>query len=658
MMTDSLKPLLMDQITSNNKKALIFLENREQAIDFITWNGTIDNEKIIIALSPGAMFELDKANIVYSIAEDYYTLDELYRIGFGNFVHVENLCKIIDFEIQQHEPEFKEHGIMPAMFSYYFMKPTYDTIVTKIFQVTKILNYENPSHVYVYQSQKYPFGTSDSAPYIFFDQRETFLSNILSLKKWDFTIQIVDIKIKQKDNKTKQTKTSIYPTIRKKAVKRLTNNPILYDLALGLQKEGFNGFFYWLNNLVSHEEKTAVLLYGSGYNWDDSFNYLSAKRIYPIYRIFDDFNWLNLANNPNLKNIGNVWSKLESNIEVKNILTYNDIDFSTILKDRIEYLINDMSKACLLAFHETTKYIKVKKINAIIASMLSTCVAHSVAQAAHKSNIPVITWQHGGYGMSESHPLVDYIDIINSDYHFVFGEGVLESLSESAGKYGTQLVEIGSASLERIESRNTEVKTNSKRQKILYATSAYLGNNNFISTYPPCLDSLFWTTQKEIVDFLGKYPENSVTVKLHPSTGHTHILESYVYDKGYPNFKFITNEKTFTELLPLTDVVIIDLPYTTILQALMTNKPIFAYTGHHHYNNVAHDTLSKRAICPKELDIFISELEQYMSAGIYKANIKNTDFIKLYGISSNNGSIQKRAAQKLKDIINRSNDAK
>ncbi|MFH1429683.1 MAG: hypothetical protein ABIH39_08070, partial [Candidatus Margulisiibacteriota bacterium] len=57
------------------------------------------------------------------------------------------------------------------------------------------------------------------------------------------------------------------------------------------------------------------------------------------------------------------------------------------------------------------------------------------------------------------------------------------------------------------------------------------------------------------------------------------------------------DECSFTDLLPLADVVVIDLPSTVLLQALTTSKPVFVYTGHLHIDDRAQKLLSRRASC-------------------------------------------------------------
>jgi hypothetical protein len=641
-------------ISNENTRALLLLENKDQVVDCLTWVHEVKDDLVIIALSPSAMYELEINGLSYEIPEKYYGPDELYNLGLNNFEAVEKICTIIDSEIQQCNPEFQSLNIKPALFSFYSIKIFYDAILIRIFQLSKICMYEKPSIIYVYSSQKYSFGADASAPYLLFNHSESLYSQLLALSDWNFSVKDLTITSNCKEKNCKLNIPYFSSNIKVKSKVWLTKRPLLYGLALIIQKKSTIGPAHWLQQNLFHKKSTPILLYGAGYNWDESYDCLIAESIHPIYRTLDNFDWLNRAKNLDLASLNEAWIELEANSELKHFFFFNNVDFSTIVKDRFEYLVKRMSIACLMAVHETMSFIEQKGIEAVISSTLSTCVGHSVAQAAHNSKIPVITWQHGGYGMTKSHPLIAYCDFINSDYHFVFGDGVIDCHHNDAEKYGTMLVSIGNSSLESMFSNSTNVKEGIvKRINILYATSSYLENDLNISTYPPISDNLFWRTQKSIVDLLGEHPQKSITIKLHPSTSGTHVLESYVSDKGYSNFTFIRNEKSFPELLQMSDMIVIDLPFTTILQALPTKKPIFVYTGHVHYNSKAHRLLSKRAICLQDLNEYLYQLDKYLDDGEYNADLNNTDFMEQYGLSSNKESSKTRAGKELNIIIDK-----
>jgi len=638
-------------------KSMILLENDGHVNDCISWINEISGEKIIIALTPYAMYELDKYNITYNIPEDYYDPEELYQMGFDNFKKVEDLCNLIDTEIQQNCPDFAELNLKPAMFSFYHLKIICDAITIRVFQLSKIIDTEKPCDVYFYDSAKYPFGAYESAPYLLFNQMESLYSQLLLLGEWNIKLKLLPHLPQYRSDPSKTNNQNIFAKFEKYLSMWLIGHPELYDFALTHKKTGFIGSVHWLKKNLHQTKDLPVLLCGAGYNWDDCNEGLHAEGIAPVYRILDDFHWLDKATKQDLNNLHAVWSRLQGNSELRSLFIFHNIDFYPLVEERLEFLVKQMSIACLITVQDVMNLIAKKNIKAVIASTFSTCAGHSAAQAAHNSKIPVITWQHGGYGAMDRHPFVNYFDLINSDAHFVFGDGVIDSYIKDAKRYETKLIAVGSSSLECINYGNTVERGNAtlkEGRKILYVTSSYIQNNLNISSFPPTSDVLFWRTQKTIVDVLGKYDTHSVTIKLHPSNIGTHPLQSYVVDRGYNHFKFIQGVKSFEELLLTADALVIDLPFTTILQALTTKKPIFVYTGHVYYNKNAQKLLSKRAICCNNLNEFLCKLDKYLTDNVYKADLYDNEFLEMYGIVYNECLPTKRAPKELKEIIDKS----
>lgn len=644
--------------TQNNisGKSLFLLENDNQVKDCVSWLDEIKGEKQIVALTPFAVYELDKLGLNYNIPEDYYCQEELFKLGNDNFKKVENLCNLIDAEIQLDNNDFSELNIKPAMFSYYHLKIMYDTLTIRIFQLSKIFDYEKHSTVYFYDSAKYPFGNVGSAPYLLFNHNESLYSQLLVLNGWGISQKKLPCIPQNTDKQSNIQRESISDNLKEKAKKYLCDHPELYDISLTTKKRGFHGFIQWFNNNLHAKKDFPILLYGAGYNWDDCNEDLRLEGIAPVYRITDDFHWLNEATGQNPESMHTAWFDLQEKPELKSFFIMNGIDFHPLVKERLEFLVKQMSLACLMSTKYVMDYIAKENIKAVIAATFATCVGHSAAQAAHNSKTPVITWQHGGYGAMEIHPILNYCDLINSDAHFVFGDGVIDSYMQAAKRYGTELIAVGSSSLESIPDSETITRKGTKlndNKKILYVTSAYVRNNSNISVFPPFSDIIFWRIQKSIVDILGQHENHEVTIKLHPADNYgIHPLQSHSADCGYNHFNFIQQEESFLELLQKADVVIIDFPFTTLLQALTTKKPVFAYTGLVYYNENAQRLLSKRAICSRNLNEFLFTLDKYLTENTYEANLSNTEFLEMYGITSKEGTSKKRAPRELKKILN------
>lgn len=628
-------------------KILIFLENEAQVRDWIS-RGELDNEGTIVTLSPFSMYELDRHGISYRIPEDYYNPQELYELGMANFQKVECLCTIIDGIILKSCPLAKQKNITPALFSFYHLKMMYDAMTIRLFQLSKIFTIEKPDLVYIYNTEKYPFGYHNTAPFIQFDNRESIYSQLLALDNWNVKLKIIEIKDKfEKQTPIKRKKVST--TDLNIYISKHLHQPELKDMGVIFNSRGFPGLLKWLwYHFPSSKESAPVALLGGGYEWHEIIIELRARNIFPIYRIHHDLYKL-LSVKPS-EYLNAAWQELVSNRKFLDFFIYNNLDFFPVIKGRIQFLVIQLTMASMAATQHAEVLIEKRKIKAFLSPAIANCIEHSVARVAHNKGIPVITWQHGAYG-AMFHPIINYVDLISSDFHFVFGIGIEGQYAKSAESFSTSLVPVGSAILERLQKRNLiEKKIPHDKKIVLYITSSGYQNNLYISYFPPFSDNLFWKTQKAIVDVLGSHNECSVIMKLHPSNIYIDPdIQSYVKSRGYNNFEFIKTEKTISDLLSIADVVVIDMPSTTLLQALTTKKPIFVFMGHIKFDAEPLRLLENRAVCRENLGEFISDLNEYLTNNNYNKDLHNNNYLKMFGIAE--GSAAERAAGKLREII-------
>lgn len=634
-------------MSKQTQKTLILLETEAQVRDCVLWFENIVGEKIIIALTPFAVYELDKQNIGYKIIEEYCDQNELYNIGIDNFKKVEELCKIIDEFIST--GKLIQYQIRPAFFSFYYLKMIYDSVIIRLSKLNELIEKEEPDVIIAYDTEKYPFGATGNAPHICFDNKESIYSQLLSLSNWGMEINmkacIHDPSVQYEANKVK------YSDILLKSLKKwVTKNPLINDFAMVSKKKGFSGIYKYLTKIFFAEKKTPVILFGSGYNWDDCYDELHCSGIIPIYRVPDDFHWLDKSLKSDTKLFIGFWENLKNHKEFNRFFRENNVNFLPIFENRIQFLIEKITPACIFAYEDFSCLLNSKEIKAVISSTLTTPEAHSISKAAHNAGIPVVTWQHGGYGQMY-HPILHYTELISSDVHFVFGKGVQKYMEQPAREYGTKLVTVGSSSLYNIAKIQFESE-NSPKKNILYITSVLLQNYLHITTFPHFEDNYYWNTQKAIINVLGKYTDLYIVLKQHP----TKIIKdtpvrSYVADKGFNNFSFIKNESSVVDLISNADVIVIDFPFTTLLQALTTSKPIFVYLGHIDYDEDACFLLGKRAIYSKNLEDFKNKLDIYLNTGIYNADINNREFLLDFGTASPVNSAGIRAAQELKQTI-------
>jgi hypothetical protein len=643
--------------------AVVLLEHEGQVRNYLKRFKQEKGQKLIIAASPFAIYELDKRGLPYRILEDYYDPKELYKLGISNYKKVENLSNIVDGRIQNACPAIAELDIRPALFSFYHLKIIYDAATIRLFQLSKLIDAENPDTLYVYNSERYPFGISEMAPYLLFDNRESIYARLLACEGWGVPVVMLPRVSRPEDPDFLKKPQPEAKTLRKRVMWGLRRYPRLFDLAAEVQTRGWRELFRGLKSYPRVNKGTPVILFGAGYNWDDCREELQSVGIDPRFiRIWDNPRyWIDTQTlgKPSAGALTGAWKELQTDEEFRKFFVWRNVDFFPVLEARLRFLVERLTSACLNVYEETAKTIKNRKVRAFLAPGLASCTSRSAALAAQNSNIPVVTWQHGSYGYMD-YPITVYNDLMGSDVHFVFGDGVVDKYAKTAERLGTQLVAVGSSSLENLFQMSPLnkvkkiVKLTPGKKVVLYTSTTFYQNHLCVSFPPPFSDNHLWYTQRAILEGLAKHSDYTIVVKTHPSRMHRESpMHLYAKENRFENIQFIKDECTFTDLLPIADLFVIDFPSTTIMEVLTTSKPIFVYTGHLRLDARALKLLERRAFCYPELKSFVDALDKYLSTGKIdkRVNLNDKSFLKAYGISSQEAGSRTRAAKTLKQII-------
>lgn len=645
-------------------KAVILLEHEEQVISCLKWLDEITGQKVIIALSPFAMYELDRHNIPYHVPEDYYEPRELYRMGSDNFKNVKEMCRIVDKEIQKTCPVLEKLGITPALFSVFSFK-IYDSITIRLFQLLKIIEAEKPDIIFFYDSKEYTFGINNEL-YLFFDNKKSIYARLLKLQGWP-VLTVILPSISESESALKNTGTSerMRASLKNKILGLIKDYPGLYDFAVAIRTNELQRFIRKWNKLRQIKRKYPVLMsLSEGYNWNRCTDYLQFVGIGPIFRMKKnprDFLTEPPPKEIDLKRLPEAWILLQADKQFREFFTRGNIDFFLLMEERLQYLIERLTPTCLNAYNETARLLEKRKIEAVLTATFTTCVDHSIALAARNIGVPVICWQHGGYGYHEHQTTMHY-DSMSSDFHLTWGDVVVNRYAETAKQYGTQLIPVGSILIDDLLHRKHQnkakrsIKLDSKKKVVLYATTNYYQNRSYLSFDPPTSDNYLWQTQQAILNIIGCHNEYNVVVKLHPSKIYRdNPMRSLAKEKGFKNFLFIKSEFQYTDLLILADVLVLDFPSTTLLQSLTTSKPLFVYTGHLQLDDEMMTLLKRRAYCYKNLEDLLQDLDSFLNHGEInaKVDLKDTEFLKACGAYQLDGRSGARAADVVRDIIMR-----
>jgi hypothetical protein len=570
-----------------------------------------------VVLSPFAMYELDKRGLDYSLIEEYYSRDDLYRLGIKNYRKVEKICNVVDDTIFQACPQIKELNITPAKFSFVDLKTLYDSTGIRLFQLSKLFS-KNQDATFFY------FGGIDRpVKDLYFVVEESVYSKLLSGLEWKADLRELPA-VSEEIPKSVTKKSNLLEKVRQ--------FPRVFDLIVISQKAGLWRPFKMSLNFLRGQKQ--ILLFGQGLNWDLFREELSPQGINPIFHRFSEHIRFWISSNGRSTELNQAWEDLIHKKAFRKFFIWEGMDFFKIMEKHMEYLVKHVSLVCLNVFERIRQYIKRNDISAVVTSSLRSPTTRSAAIAAQKMGIPVLVWQHAIAGLTE-HPIVFYSDFERNSIFLAWGEMVSKKLSKYAKMSGGEILPVGSSMLESLDRKLK--KEAGKKETALFALAPLFQNNTFISTYPPRSDSLLWRVQRAIIDVLGKHEKWKAIIKLKPGGGRDPPARQYVEEMGFKNCIIIREECNFTDLLPTADVIILNSPSTTLLQSLLVSRPIFLYYGHVNIDRDALKLLKKRVLCYKDYRLLIRELSAFLSGDervCKKIDTYNRDFLQAYGMAT------------------------
>jgi len=256
--------------------------------------------------------------------------------------------------------------------------------------------------------------------------------------------------------------------------------------------------------------------------------------------------------------------------------------------------------------------------------------------------------------------MMPFIEFINSDWHFVFGEGVSGSYRQTSEKIGLEKIPVfipaGSSSLEyfRSSARNTSVPP--ENRPVVYITTHYL--NNLCPISQPCNPSSWneslWDMQKQFMDLAKQHPEKRFILKLHPIHTDQEPHKSYLEDHGIDNVQLMTSEMTPRELTDIADILVLDLVSTGILQVLTSDRPVFVYSGLYQIDDDVIRLLEKRTCIADDPATLIHAIGEYIRSGQVpgmNADPADSEFFTRYGTGVHDRPGAQVAVGKLKELL-------
>ena len=603
------------------------------------------SDTILIPLSPSASYFLHRRNIPQKSLLSYGGGEDIYHTGLDNFRRLENLSQVLDPELR------KLHGIPslePARYSLFQLKILLDVLYTSIAIIQRIIHEEQPDAISI-PVKRIP--EKETRRYAFSNE-ESVYSTILSMEGWKVPVTFLEWETTPAPN---SPSAAGYHHPGEPMHRWIHSRDSLVNAGILLKRRNmFSGSTAYVRGLF-RASGGPVLIHGSGYNWDDALADLYREGWRPIHRMTGEMAGAPLPSSPFTQTVRDI---LDTHPRLQELKQFLSIDTSRFLSERISTIISDAAVESVESYRSTRSMIAEKGIRALLTSARDRAAGHAAVQAARDEGIPVISWQHGGSGYA-FHPMMPCIECINTDLHLAFGTNAEEKYREAMEWLGWKdrppVVAVGSSSLDWMRARLSGTRQRGNDGPVLYVTTLYLHNIFQISQpfHPIGRDERLWEFQRKVIDLAGQFPEREFIIKLHPTHRSREPIGSYILDSGRTNVRCITHESSLEDLLPRSSLILFDLVSTGILQAMLTAKPIFLYSGLYGLDQSALALLQKRVIVSHDPGDFIGNVTGYLEgrARTGPPPEYSQEFIRAYGLYEADGMSARRAVSLLARMV-------
>jgi len=536
----------------------------------------------VIALTPLAAYELDKAGIKYSILEDYYDEAEFLKEEEAYFYDQLAWFDKFDNFLFEIFPEAKSRGLGLATSYYFYIKSMVDSLILRCKVINIFINKVKLNSI-VYVSTRWEEDSISSAGYpLLFRKGQSLISRLMPMfcKKYNIEFQRIilegtegleNIYIGNKGVITK-IKNSLKAN---KHVRNLWHHYKIFSISdifhRSFKNHKCNMFFLKTPGFVKDIMKEAKKEgHGIYYKQDNDI----IKQFFPYHKAVERI-YSNITSAPKY-DINDLPKEIETDI-FGWINDYCGINVNAIILSRLLYFIGNFCPQVIsfidkyIAFYNdnqidmvfTPHMVSVDEFAAIIATRYSektrsACLQHGDEVFASKM------WDFGEYT-----PYHIYFTTNYERENYINHRVRLGNFNAKIFQYPNRFIRLPNVNkLPNKQSKCTAPKT------VVYVPTMYKWDNTFWNE-ARVPDTWYFSWHKELLKFFGSRKNFNFIWKGIPVSNDTYDpIPNLINDRGYKNIKYAT--EPFVKWIKKADLVLLDYPSTALYEAAVSGLPVMS----------------------------------------------------------------------------------
>lgn len=577
-----------------------------------------------IAVEPFCVPRLrqDKENFV--IAEDFIGRYDIFNDVLINAEKLKKgIISRVDEWIQNHFTEFKRHSIPLLMYFNYYLTVLFDGIIFRLMVLNKICKSIRPREIVVCKNGMKQVGPEETSFEFPWNAQKSVWAHCLKCirEMSGYSVSILDCE------------TKICGGRRGVDICRKMRRyfPYSYMTCQIAKKNGIRpASRFYLGK--------KVVVIDLGYQWKIS-EALFKKSGYHFVSIMSS-QCDGLYNRDAVDYI--------ENMGVRDLLRYAGVDFSSLVTPKLNQIISFGIRVFPAIYRKFVRVLGRIKPKAVGFSVITRPEGWLLIQAAKHAGIPIFCWGHGASGAAKYSRQMPN-EVLICDYYLAQGNGSRSTYS-AYEEYSGKTISVGLPTLDQLKISTQKVNTK-PAYDFVYVTTNYYQNRFYLVAYPGLYDNHLFDAQTKIINFLTKTGLKTIfkiaESPLNQEPPVVQLPESIVVEKY----------KSFTEVLPLANAVIVDFPSTVLLESLTTAKPLFVLTRFVELNEDAERLLKKRAICCDDVEDLIAHMEAFIKKGVYNANVNNCEYLEEFGTFEDDGGSAERGVREILKRLNQHHKA-
>lgn len=541
------------------------------------------NNDYVVALTPLAAYELDKAGIKYSILEDYYDEAEFLKEEEAYFKDQLTWFDKFDSLLFDIFPEAKAKNLKLATSYYLYIKNMIDSLILRCKVINIFINKVRPNSI-IYASTRWEEDSISSAEYpLLFRKGQSLFSRLMLMFCEKYNIDFQRIIIERTEGLgniyigNKDVITKIKNSLK---ANNYVNSLWLYYKTFSINSMFPKSFKSYKCNVLFLKTPGYVkdimreaLKEGHGIYYKQGNDII--KQSFPYHKVMGRI-YSNVALSPK-HDIENFSKEIEKTDIVGWVNNYCGINISVILLPRLLYFINNFCPQVISLIDKYVAFYNDNQIDMVfIPHMVSVDEYAAIIAARYTEKTRSACLQHGDGAFALK--MWDFGEY--SPYHIYF------TTNYEKEEYIKHRIKLGKFNTKVFQYQNrVRVLPNVNRPKskpgrqtapktVVYVSNMYQWDNTFWneSRVP---DTWCFSWHKELLKLFSSRDDFNFIWKALPASNELYDpIPNLINDRGYKNIKYAT--EPFVKWIKKTDLVLLDYPSTALYEAAVSGLPVMS----------------------------------------------------------------------------------